>query len=112
MTIRAAALALLCAIVVAGCVAGYTRVREIKAAPENFAGKEVRLQGTAGKVADPPRANAYVLRDGSGEILVVTKGELPAPDSEIALRGVVRNTVTRGAQWSFDVRVDETERLR
>lgn len=112
MTIRVAAFAVVCAIALAACAAGYTRVREIKAAPESFAGKEVRLQGTAARAPDPARANAYVLRDGSGEILVVTKGELPAPDSEIALRGVVRNTVTRGAQWSFDVRVDETERLR
>lgn len=111
MTIRVAAFAVVCAIALAGCAAGYTRVREIKAAPESFAGKEVRLQGNA-RAPEPARANAYVLRDGSGEILVVTKGELPAPDSEIALRGVVRNTVTRGAQWSFDVRVDETERLR
>jgi hypothetical protein len=106
------ALTLLCAVALAGCASGYTRAREIKAAPESFAGKEVRLQGTAGRVTDPPRANAYLLRDGSGEILVVTKGELPAPDSEVALRGIVRNTVTRGAGWSLDVRVDEMERLR
>jgi hypothetical protein len=107
-----AALALALAVAVAGCAGGYTRVREIKAAPERFAGKEVTLQGSAGRLTDPPRANAYTLRDASGEILVVTKGDVPAPGSDVALRGIVRSTVTRGAQWSLEVRVEETERLR
>ena len=107
-----AALAIVCAVALAGCAAGYTRVREIKAAPESFVGKEVRLQGTVGRVVDPPRADAYLLRDGSGEIMVVTRGELPAQDSDVALRGVVRSVVTRGTRWSLDLRVDETERLR
>jgi len=108
----AMALALLCAIALAGCAWGYTRVREIKAAPEGFVGKEVRLQGTVGKAIDPPRPQAYMLRDPSGEIMVVTRGELPAQDSEVALMGIVRITVDRGAGWSLDVRVEETERLR
>ena len=42
----------------------------------------------------------------------MTKGELPAQDSEVALRGIVRSTVIRGARWSLDVRVEETQRLR
>lgn len=102
----------LAAITIAGCALGYTRVREIMAAPEGFVGKEVRLQGTVGKAVDPPRPQAYMLRDASGEIMVVTRGELPAQDSEVALRGIVRTTVDRGARWSLDVRVEETQRLR
>ena len=108
----AAALAVLTAVALAGCAAGYTRVREIKAAPDSFVGKEVRLQGTVGGVVDPPRADAYLLRDGSGEIMVVTKGQLPAQDSEVVLRGIVRSYVDRGSRWSLDLRVEETERLR
>jgi hypothetical protein len=99
-------------LVLAGCASGYTRVREIMAAPEGFVGKEVRLQGTVGKAIDPPRSQAYMLRDETGEIMVVTQGQLPAQDSEVALRGIVRSTVVRGARWSLDVRVEETERLR
>ena len=95
-----------------GCASGYTRVREIMAAPDGFVGKEVRLQGTVGKAIEPPRANAYMLRDATGEIMVVTRSELPAQDSEVALRGFVRSTVVRGARWSLDVRVEETQRLR
>jgi hypothetical protein len=102
----------LAAITIAACASGYTRVREIMAAPDGFVGKEVRLRGTVGKAIDPPRPQAYMLRDASGEIMVVTWGELPAQDSEVALRGIVRSTVVRGARWSLDVRVEETERLR
>jgi len=106
------ALALLCAVAAAGCAPGYTRVREIKAAPEDFTGKEVRLQGTVDRRTDLPRPQAFLLRDGSGEILVVTRGELPPQDSAVALRGIVRMTVTQGVRWTLEVRVDETERLR
>jgi len=102
----------LAAITVAGCASGYTRVREIMAAPDGFVGKEVRLQGTVGKPIDPPRPQAYMLRDESGEIMVVTRGELPAQDTEVALRGIVKSVVSRGARWSLDLRVEETERLR
>jgi len=96
----------------ASCASGYTRVRDIMAAPDGFVGKEVRLQGTVGKAIDPPRPQAYMLRDASGEIMVVTREELPAQDSEVALRGIVRSVVSRGARWSLELRVEETQRLR
>jgi uncharacterized protein YdeI (BOF family) len=112
MTITVAALSVLCAVALAGCGLGYTRVRDIKAAPDGFVGKEVRLQGMVGKAIDPPRANAYMLRDATGEIMVMTRSELPVQDSEVVLRGIVRITVDRGAKWSLDVRVEETQRLR
>ena len=96
----------------ASCTSGYTRVRDIMAAPDGFVGKEVRLQGTVGKAIDPPRPQAYMLRDASGEIMVVTREELPAQDSEVALRGIVRSVVSRGARWSLELRVEETQRLR
>ena len=102
----------LAAVAIAGCATGYTRVREIMAAPDSFVGKEVRLQGTVGTAIDPPRPQAYLLRDETGEIMVLTRGQLPAQDSEVALRGIVRSVVTRGTRWSFDLRVEETERLR
>ena len=103
---------LILAAALAGCAGGYTSVREIKASPDSFLGKEVRLQGTVGKVTDPPRANAYLLRDGTGEIMVLTKAGVPAGESEVALRGIVKSVVTRGIHWSLDLRVEETERLR
>ena len=112
MTVRAIALALLCAFAVAGCALGYTSVRAIKTAPEGYMGKEVRLQGTASKAGEPGRTNTYLLRDGTGEIMVVTRGEAPAQDTEVALRGIVRSVVSRGVGWSLELRVEETARLR
>jgi hypothetical protein len=110
--VLAGALSLAAALVLAGCASGYTRVREIMAAPDGFVGKEVRLQGTVGKAIEPPGPQAYMLRDETGEIMVVTRGELPAQDSEVALRGIVKSTVVRGTRWTLDLRVEETQRLR
>ena len=107
-----AALAIVSVVAFGGCASGYTRVREIMAAPDGFVGKEVRLQGTVGKAIEPPRANAYMLRDATGEIMVVTTARLPPENAEVALKGIVRMTVTQGVRWSLDVRVDETERWR
>jgi uncharacterized protein YdeI (BOF family) len=112
MTTAAAALVLAAAVALAGCGTGYSRVRDIKAAPDSFVNKEVRLQGTAARTSEPGRANAYLLRDGSGEITVMTKGALPAQDAEVAVRGIVRSVVSRGVGWSLELRVEETERLR
>ena len=108
----AAALALIAAVALAGCALGYTSVREIKARPEDYMGKEIRLQGTARQADRPGRANAYWLRDGTGEIAVVTRIKPPAPDAEVALRGIVRGVISRGPGWSLELRVEETERLR
>jgi hypothetical protein len=106
------AFALAAAVVLAGCGTGYTRVREIKALPDSFVNKEVRLQGTAARTSQPGGANAFLLRDGSGEIMVMTKGELPAQDADVAVKGIVRSVVSRGVGWSLELRVEETERLR
>jgi hypothetical protein len=108
----AAALALIAAVALVGCALGYTSVREIKARPESYMDKEVQLQGTARQADQPGRTNAYWLRDGTGEIAVVTRNKPPAPDSEVALRGVVRGVVSRGPGWSLELRVEEMERLR
>ena len=112
VTMAAAALALICVVAVGGCGTGYTRVRDIKAAPDSFVGKEARLQGTAARTEEAGRAKAYLLRDGTGDIMVVTRGEPPEQDAVVAVRGIVRSVVSRGAQWSLEPRVEETERLR
>lgn len=108
----AAALALLGAVALAGCALGYTSVREIKARPDDYMGKEVRLHGTVRKADSRGPANAYWLRDGTGEIAVVTKQAPPPLDAEVELRGIVRGVVSRGPGWSLELRVEESVRLR
>ena len=104
-------LAIAAALALAGC-AGYTRVREIMAAPDRFEGKEVALKGKVGNTTTVAGTRAYLLHDGTGEITVVTSEALPPQDSEVALKGVVRSTVVRSNSWTLDLRVEETQRLR
>lgn len=91
---------------------GYTPVKEIAAAPGSFEGKEVKVRG---KVADaiklPILGQAYVVRDDGAEITVMTSGTLPAPNSDVALTGIVKSAAIVGGQ-SIGLRIEETKRLR
>ncbi len=109
------ALALGAAISLAGCdylPFGYTPIKDILAAPANFEGKEVKVNG---KVKDPIKlpilGKAFVLHDAGGEITVMTEGNLPAANSEVALKGTVKSAAIIGGQ-SLGLRVEEIKRLR
>ena len=105
---------LLAAVTLAGCdhlPFGYTRIGEITAAPGQFEGKEVRLKGKARGTLQVLGLKAYTLRDDSGEIPVVTPGDLPAENSEIAIKGVVKSAIIVGGS-SLGLRVEESKRLR
>ena len=104
----------LAAVTLGGCdylPFGYTRIGEITAAPGQFEGKEVRLKGKARGTLQVLGFKAYALRDDSGEIPVVTPGDLPAEDSEIAIKGVVKSAIIVGGS-SLGLRVEESRRLR
>jgi hypothetical protein len=90
---------------------GYTPIKEITSAPGQFEGKEVRLKGRASGALKLLGLKAYTLRDDTGEIAVVTPGDLPAENAEIALKGTVRSAVIVGGA-SLVMRVEETKRLR
>jgi hypothetical protein len=116
MAFRASTAALILAAIIAlvGCdylPFGYTPVREITSAPGQFEGKEVKLKGRATGALKLLGLKAYTLRDDAGEIPVVTRGELPAENSDVALRGIVRSAVIVGGT-SLGLRVEETKRLR
>ncbi|HEX7233718.1 MAG TPA: hypothetical protein VF243_00485 [Nitrosospira sp.] len=80
--------------VLSGCGAiNATPVNEIKTSPANFDGKEVMLHGV---VKDPTRlpllnTKSYVLKDGSGEILILTEADLPKMNEEISVKVKVAN---------------------
>jgi hypothetical protein len=88
---------------------GYTLVKEIDAAPASFEGREVRLKGKA-SIVKLMGLRAFTLRDDSGEITVMTQGELPKSGDTIALKGTVKSAVIIGGQ-SLGLRVEETKRL-
>jgi hypothetical protein len=108
------AIALALALPLSGCdylPFGYTPVREIVQAPGQFEGKEVKVKGQAKGTLKLFGLRAYTLRDETGEIPVVTQSDLPAENSEIAIRGVVKSAVIVGGA-SLGLRVEESKRLR
>ena len=108
------ALALACALVLAGCdylPFGYTPLSEIVQAPARFEGREIKIKGRAESATSLLGFRAFVLRDDTGEILVVTGGDLPAAGDSVALKGIVKSAMIVGGT-SVGLRVEETERLR
>jgi len=100
--------------VLAGCdylPFGYTAVKEITEAPARFEGKEIKLKGYAQAATSLMGFRAFVLRDDTGEIMVVTTGELPVAGEPVALKGTVKSAVIIGGS-SVGLRVEETKRLR
>ena len=90
---------------------GYTPIKDIKAAPAQFEGKEVKIKGRVKSIVKLLGVKAFSLQDETADILVVTEGELPAENAEVALKGVVRSAVIVGGA-SLGLKVDETKRLR
>ncbi|MGE5465603.1 MAG: hypothetical protein ACM3RQ_00355 [Methanocella sp.] len=102
---------LLSAAVLLGSCAGYTRIGDIVASPAQFEGKEVKLKGTVTGALQVPvlELRSYTLRDDTGEIAVLTKDNVPAPQQAVALSGIVRSLAIVGGQ-SLGLRVEETRR--
>ena len=81
-------------IMLGGCGAiKATPINEINISPANFDGKEVMLHGVA---KDPTRiplfnTKAYVLKDDSGEIAILTEADLPKINEKITVRVKVAN---------------------
>ncbi len=90
---------------------GYTPIKEITSAPGQFEGKEVKLKGTAMGTLKLFGVKAFRLTDATGDITVVTDGQLPAENAEVALRGTVRSAAIIGGT-AIGLKVDETKRLR
>ena len=115
MTRSGTVLAVLLALVaVPGCdhlPFGYTPVKEIVARPANFEGQEVKLKGRVVDVMRLPMlGQGYTLEQDGAQLFVLTRGELPAMKSEVALKGVVRSAVIIGGN-ALGTRVEETRRL-
>ena len=90
---------------------GFTPIREITTTPGQFEGKEVKLKGQASGTLKFLGLKAYTLRDETGEIAIVTPGDLPAENSQVVIRGVVKSAVIVGGS-SLGLRVEESRRLR
>ena len=87
-------LAMAAGIAVGGCDSvGATPIGDIGKSPANFDGKEVTLHGTAKDQTRVPliTTKAYVLKDSSGEIVILTDGELPKTDEKLTVKVKIQN---------------------
>lgn len=105
---------LACSALLAGCSAlpfGYTRIGDILATPAQFEGKEVKVKGKVTGALQVPvvEFRSYTLSDETGEIAVLTKDNVPAPQQEVAVSGIVRSLAIIGGQ-SLGLRLEETKR--
>ena len=90
---------------------GYTPVKEIAAHPANFDGREVKLKGRVVDVMRlPVLGQGYTLEQDGAQLFVLTRGELPALKSEVALKGIVRSVVIIEGN-ALGTRVEETKRF-
>lgn len=81
-------------ILLGGCDAiNATSINEINTSPANFDGKEVTLRGVAKDPTRIPLLNtkAYVLKDDSGEVTILTEADLPKMNEKITIKVKVAN---------------------
>ena len=86
--------AMVLGIMLGGCGAiNATPINEINASPANFDGKEVMLHGVVKDTTRLPLLNtkSYVLKDDSGEALILTEADLPRMNEEISVKVKVAN---------------------
>lgn len=74
------------------CGISATPVGDIAKSPASFDGKEVTLRGTVkDQTRIPLVMKSYVLKDSSGEIMILTNGDLPKTDEKLTVKVKVQN---------------------
>ena len=86
-------IALVAGLMLGGCGINATPIHDVTASPANFDGKEVTLHGVAKEATRIPLVNmkSYVLKDDTGEIMVLTEGELPKANQKLTVKVKVAN---------------------
>ena len=73
-----------------------TDIQKIVDSPEQYADKEVTVKGTVGNVTDLALIRYYKLKDETGEIHVIAKGDLPSRGEKITVTGKVNPVFKMG----------------
>lgn len=105
-------LGLLVPLALSGCEGlGYTNIGDVLGNPSQYDGKEVKIRGKVIDVMKLPflETKLYVVKDDTGEILVVTTAGTPAMGSEVRVRGVVDTTAIIGDK-SVGLHLRESQR--
>lgn len=83
------------------CGIGATKIGDIISHPRDYAGKEVTVAGEVTETFSLVVVKYFMVRDGSGEITVVTQRPLPAKGEKIKVTGIVREAFSIGPKTSL-----------
>ncbi len=111
---RGLLLAVAGALLLAACDAGQGAlpIGEITKGGASFEGREVKIKGRTNQQITLPFTDSkgYNVKDASGEIVVWTKGPLPADGEEVVVRGRVESVAVIVGQ-SYGLSLKEIQRL-
>ena len=109
---RIAAVALLSAVLMAGCAARGVRVAELKDRPDKYEDKTVSVTGVVTSSFGIPLVpfQLYNVDDGSGEITVVSRGSRsPTKGARVQVKGKVNEVAVFGGR-SIGLHITEDDR--
>lgn len=75
-----------------------TQIKKIIENPRDYDGKSVTVSGEVADIFSLFVIKGFVVKDATGEILVVTDRPLPKKGAQIKVRGVVREAFSIGDQ--------------
>jgi aspartyl/asparaginyl-tRNA synthetase len=97
--LRAGASIVLFSLLLFGCDSLFTTsIHKIHADPRAYAGKTVTVSGDVTRVLGLAFIKYFKIRDGTGEITVVTEKPLPKVGSQIKVKGTVKEAFSIGDQ--------------
>jgi hypothetical protein len=90
---------------------GFSKIGDLLANSQNYAGKEILIRGTAGSAVKLPLVafRFYSVRDATGEVRVRTEQEPPPEGTEVHVRGTLDTVAVIGGR-NLGVHVREIER--
>jgi hypothetical protein len=95
---------------IGGCGYATTKIGDITSKPEEFLGKEVTVTGEVTASAKLPFVPAgYAVQDATGQMPVVTSGELPPTGAKVRIRARVEAGATIGGK-ALGIYLRETHR--
>ncbi len=99
---------LLLSLMLAGCTGLFsTPIKKIIDNPRDYYGKRVTVSGEVTEVFSLFVVRYFVVRDGTGEITVVTKKPLPRKGAKIRVKGTVEEAFSFGEKQAMVIVEDE-----
>lgn len=99
-------------VVAAGCGYLATPIEQIRANPDKYMNTEVTVSGEVTDVVKLPLLPAiYRLKDGTGEIFVVSENPIPAEGATVRVTGRIEAAAALGGR-SLGLHLRETPRRR